>query len=85
MVLTASPGSNGIAEVEFPEAVGTDPTDLPHVACYRQNPDTGSWWVVGDGFHVDAPWCMVVFEQQRWRGVMFNLPSGWTAAFVVVY
>jgi hypothetical protein len=85
LVLTAEANEEGIAVIELPLAVGTDPADIPLMVCYIQEPETQSWWLVTDGYAVDAPWCLVVHDGEGWTAVMLNVVEGWPVAFVVVY
>lgn len=85
VVLTGTPDATGFVSVAFPAAVGLNPASPPSVACYARNPQTGSWWAISDGFSSTSTWCLVVFQGGVWRGNMFNVTTGWTAAFVVVY
>jgi hypothetical protein len=81
----ASPDDTGFAIAAFPASVGTDPDDLPALTCSRRNPATGQWWVVAEGFSETSPWCVLAFVGGRWEGWMFGIPTGWVAAFVVIY
>jgi hypothetical protein len=72
--------------VTLPPAVGNSPTSPPLMACYlASNPAGGVWLAVNDGYSSTSPWCAVSLIDGAWVARMFNAPSTWTAAFVVVF
>jgi hypothetical protein len=87
IVLTGIAGSSGIVTLALPAAVGSVASQPPAMACYMTlTPSTGSWLAVSDGFWtVNTAWCSLGFANGVWNASMFNVPVGWTAAFVVVY
>lgn len=87
LVLTALAPTGGVVTVALPAAAGTSPLQPPSVAGYMTiDPTSGVWDAVSDGFWIaDTPWCGLSFYSGVWNASMYNVPTGWTAAFVIVY
>jgi hypothetical protein len=89
IVFTAVPvAGSTTAAVALPAAIGTNPLAPPAMSCYvSPTPAAGVWFAVNDGFTIDAPWCAALYDSGNgaWQAQMYLVPTGWTAAFVVVY
>ena len=86
LMVTAPANGTGGASVALPAAVGTDPTSPPAMSCYlTNNPASGVWISVGDGYSATSPYCGLVFGSGVWHAVMVHVPSGYTAGFAIVY
>ena len=84
-VFTGIIGSAGTVTVSFPAAAGIDPTSPPATTCFvTQSPSSGVWLFVNQTTTSNGT-CGLVFSAGHWSGSLLQVPSGWTAAFVVVY
>ena len=85
LVLISPPASTGSVAVDLPAAAGTNAASPPVMACYIRSPsDATTWLAVNDGFSTTTPWCALQFNG-TWSASMFDMPAGWSAAFVILY
>jgi hypothetical protein len=86
LVLTGVASSSGSVTVALPAATGTDATKPPLMACYMTSaPSAGVWLAVSDADSATGAYCGLVFSNGVWNAIMNRMPTGWTAAFVVIY
>lgn len=88
VVVTAIANSSGNAVAALPAGVGSDPTKPPTMSCYETDtPATGTWLSVAGTPGATGSFCAAVFNTTTrvWNATMLQMPSGWTAAFVVVF
>ncbi len=88
LTVTGVAGSSGTVGVSLGAAVGMDPSRPPQMACYLANlPQNGTWLAVAGPppTNTSSPWCGLTFNSGGFIAAMFNVPAGWTAAFVVSY
>jgi hypothetical protein len=85
-MVTGVAGASGGVAIPLPAAVGTNPSSPPALSCYTtDNPSSGVWVAVADGWSATSTFCGLVFSGGVWNAVMVNMDVGWTAGFIVIY
>ena len=80
-----SSGAYGYA-VMLPSAVGADGTRPPSMVCYQASSLTSGVWLSVSGVPGSTgTFCGLVFSGGSWVAVMTQMPTSWTAAFVILY
>jgi hypothetical protein len=87
MLLTGVASATGEVIVTLPAMPNLGPANPPAMTCYyTDNPVGGVWIAASDGFWIaDTPWCALDWQTTTYQAFMYNLPQGWTAAFVIVF
>jgi hypothetical protein len=86
LLLTATVDGTGRANAVLPASAGTDPAKPPAMTCYvASSASAGAWVAVASAPSSTYPYCGLVFTGGTFTASMLQAPTGYTAAFVIVY
>jgi hypothetical protein len=86
ITVAAVAGATGEVAVLLPEVPNYGVMDPPGIDCYLSEiPSEGEWQVMAEGYSAGSAFCTVSLDGGVWVARAYQVPTGWTALWVITW